>query len=68
MSWGTFEHDSGPVHVIPLDDLREHIECVDCLCRPDLEDGGRIVIHRAWDGREITERAIDYGNEAGSMN
>ncbi len=46
------------VHVIPLNDLRPHDECgLDCLCGPRFDDG--IVIHNSWDGREITERALD---------
>jgi hypothetical protein len=48
-------------HVVPLNDLRPHEETRWCPCRPTLrrESGGVVVIHNSWDGREITERAVD---------
>lgn len=41
-------------HVVPLDDLREHITDVSCWCRP-LEDEG-VVVHNSMDRREFYER------------
>lgn len=56
------------VHVLPINDLCPHEESVACACRPQVEEvgesGGRVVVHNSWDGREITERAIDAA-EAG---
>lgn len=45
------------VHILPVNDLRPHREAIDCDCRPLVEDG--VCIHNSWDGREITEKAID---------
>lgn len=51
------------VHVLPVDDLKPHEENRLCPCRPSLERvaeaDGVVVIHNSFDGREITERAID---------
>lgn len=41
-------------HVIPNNDLREHIEAVDCWCLP--KDDGQIVTHNSADERERYER------------
>lgn len=44
-------------HVLPLGDLRDHIETRDCWCRPELiEDqaGGFIAVHNSMDRREHT--------------
>lgn len=51
-------HD-GNRHVLPIDDLREHVEQRTCWCEPVLErakDGVLIVTHNALDGRELVER------------
>ncbi len=49
------------VHVLPVADLIEHDETLDCLCGPDVEyvdeDGstypsGPLVLHHSLDGRE----------------
>lgn len=52
------------IHVLPLNDLREHVEVRTCWCVPTLEqvrhDSGRkagvIVRHNSMDGRELVER------------
>jgi hypothetical protein len=41
-------------HVIPNNDLREHMEASDCWCLP--KDDGQIVIHNSLDERELYER------------
>lgn len=55
-------------HVIPINDMKKHIESRDCWCNPQLkeEDITRlqdpskeiavIVIHNSMDGRELIER------------
>jgi hypothetical protein len=47
------------VHVLPIDDLREHEENNDgaCWCNPRIEqeENGRVIIHNPLDGREILE-------------
>lgn len=47
-------------HVIPNQDLREHMEAADCWCRP--QDDGQIVIHNSLDERELYEREIRKSN------
>ena len=44
------------IHVIPLNDYREHEETEDCWCKPLRDDEEqRVVIHNALDGREEYE-------------
>jgi hypothetical protein len=44
------------VHVVPLNDLRRHIERgISCPCAPSLREGGRMVVHNSFDGREFFE-------------
>lgn len=44
-------------HVLPINDLRDHVEAEDCWCEPRIEedDGGTVVIHNSMDGRELVE-------------
>jgi hypothetical protein len=52
------------IHVLPLNDLREHVEVRTCWCAPGLEqvrheDGRKacvLVRHNSMDGRELVER------------
>lgn len=49
------------VNVIPVDDLKAHIESPDCACGPRVtcyDNGNRVIVHNSYDGREITERAL----------
>lgn len=48
---------SDRVHVIPLGDLYEHEDSLFCPCSPYPEDDGRVIVHNAWDGREVDEQA-----------
>ena len=46
------------LHVIPLNDLRDHEESVQCWCRPveifDASMRAPVFIHNTMDGREHT--------------
>lgn len=44
------------IHVMPLNDLREHVARVDCWCRPtpDMEEPF-VIIHHSLDQREKYE-------------
>jgi hypothetical protein len=42
-----------PLEVVPLDDLREHIEGDGCWCRPRVDEG--VIVHNSADGREKYE-------------
>lgn len=46
------------IHVIPLNDLHEHIMSVSCPCNPTVEVVGAalIIIHNSWDRREFVEQ------------
>ena len=44
----------GQLHVVPINDLRDHVTSVDCWCSPIINDDG-IVIHNSLDGREKYE-------------
>jgi len=49
------------IHVMPLNDLREHEETRDCWCHPDClrepyEEADIVVVHQAADGRELIEQ------------
>lgn len=44
------------IHVVPRDDLREHVPCISCWCRPESDATWEsVVIHNALDGREAYE-------------
>lgn len=45
------------VHVLPVNDLRAHVERRDCWCQPVIEPQrhGTLVIHHAADGRDLIE-------------
>lgn len=53
------------IHVVPLDDLKPHTESDDCECRPKIEyvEGGKLVIHHSYDGREFFEKWVSMKQE-----
>ena len=51
------------VHVIPLNDLKPHVESGEwCHCQPRIDRSERepIVTHNAYDGREFAEAETDF--------
>ena len=40
-------------HVLPIKDLKQHIESTDCWCMP--VQNGDVIIHSSADGREYFE-------------
>ena len=42
------------INVMPINDIKEHIEDIDCPCNPTLsyQDDEVIVIHTPYDGRD----------------
>ncbi len=47
--------DDGPWHVLPNNDLRDHIDTDECWCSPiEVEDD--VWVHRPLDGRDEYER------------
>ena len=54
---------SDRVHVIPLDDLKLHVESGEwCHCEPRITEDG-VVIHNAYDGREFFEDVQEAGTQ-----
>jgi len=45
------------IHIIPVNDLKPHIESSTCECEPRIEivNGEMIIIHHAFDKREFIE-------------
>lgn len=41
-------------HVVPIDDLRDHLPSSDCWCYPTEDEAG-VLVHHAMDGREAFE-------------
>jgi hypothetical protein len=53
------------VHVMPIDDLIEHVESETCVCRPRVRVRfmRRLIVHFAADGREYFENGGACGRE-----
>ena len=54
------------IHVLPVNDLKPHEESgVGCPCKPRIEVVGAdlIIVHNAWDNREVFEQAIEAMSE-----
>ena len=47
----------GSVHIVPVNDLREHViePDVTCWCQPTLDEEDNIWVHNSMDGREDYE-------------
>lgn len=48
-------------HILPINDIKEHEESSTCDCMPTvkIENGEMLIIHNAWDMREVTEEVND---------
>jgi hypothetical protein len=46
---------SEPIHVLPVNDLREHTASSDCWCKPALDADDSIYVHHSMDRREEYE-------------
>lgn len=47
-------------HLLPEGDVKKHEESENCSCKPrivDVEDGVTMIIHNAFDCREVYEQA-----------
>jgi hypothetical protein len=56
---------SREVHVVPINDARPHIDSVACPCKPMRDkECPFVVVHNAWDRREIVERIEWESREA----
>lgn len=53
------------IHVLPIDDIEDHIDSSTCPCQPSIEEenGHLIIVHSSFDGREGVEWAQEILNE-----
>lgn len=49
-----YETDN-PIHVVPVNDLRDHVAKSDCWCKPN-EIDNKVFVHNAMDRREQYEK------------
>jgi hypothetical protein len=64
VSWDVVRYrDTSDVHVVPVNDTREHMDIRQCWCRPTLDEeaGHVVVVHQSADGREYFEP--DHGED-----
>lgn len=53
------------LHIMPINDIKEHIDSSTCSCCPSAElqeNGDIIMLHNSWDGREYVEQLIEDKN------
>lgn len=52
------------IHIIPVNDLKEHEELSTCACDPKMviENGEMIFVHNSYDGRELFEEINEHLN------
>ena len=48
-------HPPTRLHVIPINDLREHEASADCWCRPTPDEEHDLFVHHSLDYREAYE-------------
>lgn len=63
--WAVIKHDDGHVHIIPVNDIGEHVESPGCWCDPEIEwidedtglpfPNGALITHNSADHREDEE-------------
>lgn len=46
---------SNPPEIIPMNDLRDHIEGEYCWCKPYIDEQENVIVHNSMDGREKYE-------------
>lgn len=51
--------DDWEQHVMPVNDIKEHVTKKSCWCRPVIEEEGTLIIHNSLDRREDYEHAIN---------
>ncbi len=52
------------IHVLPLNDVKDHELCTTCECLPAIheEEGEMVVVHNSFDGREYIELLTDLSS------
>ena len=43
-------------HILPNNDIQEHQEDSQCKCEPRVDIENELIIHNAYDGRELIEQ------------
>jgi hypothetical protein len=57
--WRARRNRRNDVHVVPVNDLRKHVDLRRCWCEPRITQEkatGAVVVHNSKDGRELIER------------
>lgn len=52
--WAVEKTNNG-VHVVPIDDIKEHEMVRSCWCKPALKHNENVIVHNSLDGREYME-------------
>jgi hypothetical protein len=62
--WETVPDNNGDIDVMPIGE--EHIHGAKCICEPRVVVCGvnLVIVHSAYDGREVIEQAVEFMNEA----
>lgn len=47
------------INVMPINDLKEHIESKKCWCNPTIQENGHLIIHNSLDRRETFENLME---------
>lgn len=57
-------------HILPLNDTKEHTESSQCPCNPEIlqENHTRLIVHNAFDGREVVEQLLNHNIIVNQLN
>jgi len=63
--WINIKKMNNDINVLPVGDIKSHIEDATCSCNPRVEIVGAnlLIVHRAWDNRELFEEITRFLKE-----
>jgi len=66
--WINIKKMNNDINVLPVGDIKSHIEDATCPCNPRIEviRANLLIVHHAWDNRELFEE-IDAAIKDGSL-
>ena len=44
------------INILPINDIEDHEESNNCKCSPTVDIENELIIHNAFDGRDIIEK------------
>lgn len=67
MAWQITGGEEMNYHILPTNDIKEHTEETTCECEPRIEivNGDMLIIHNAYDNREIIEKVEEILKNTG---